>query len=219
MSLPTTGDLNQFLTDEATFTVKDVDRLEFYLADAYEELQRWSGIRPFEAVVQTRKFEMARGGGIGYRATPMNPDRILRFDTPIVGDHSKQVPTITRGTTLLVADDDYWLRPNNAPLRGLPYTWAEFAGATQPAHKGVTVLAAFGYSESMPPAAWGAVLRFAAGKFVRAFKQGRFLEAITWHEGDQTESYAAKLIETLGDAWIEEAECAMKRYAMGDQFV
>jgi hypothetical protein len=209
--LPTTGDLNQFLTGEIGLTVPDIDRLEFWLADAAEQLQQITGIRPFLATEQTRKYDMRRGGRVGhYNRAPL-ADRLVQLDTPLVGDHPTIATVVKRDGVTLVADEDYWLKPMNNPQRGLPYTYIELLHPSQPAEGGIEVTGPFGYAATTPKTAWTAVLELAAAKFAVDYRTKKSDQPVSWSEGDVSESKAQQLIASFGDKWAENGTMRAER--------
>ena len=64
-----------------------------------------------------------------------------------------------------------------------------------------------------------AVLQHAAHLFAVAYRTGKFDTAVSWSEGDTSESKAQQLLSTMGDAWRDQAVAAMRTYQLTELIV
>lgn len=92
-----------------------------------------------------------------------------RFDAPWAARTLELSGGLLSLTTLTVDDDartldeDFWLGPENAAAKGLPYTFVEFAGrAVASARRGIEITGDWGRMETLTDDIWQAVLHYGA---------------------------------------------------------
>lgn len=95
------------------------------------------------------------------------------------------------GTTLTV-DEDFWLGPENAAVKRMPYLWAEFRRPLHGIERSIWVTGKWGRWTSIDPRAYEAVIVKAASKLATQVAAEATGGMISWTEADSTsEKYGA----------------------------
>lgn len=196
---PTAGDLVNFLKaagfqDAAGdgFAALDPAGKVQAAIDAWEEAADWL---PFlsPGVVQTRTFDPpgppARRGG--FSSLRGGGTRLF------LGAGLLTPPVVTVAGVQYEAGFQYLMRPDNAPLKGKPYTWIEFLVAVQGRAGDIAVSGVWGYSLSVPAQAWTAILAqstaLCAPQLALLVSRG----VIERKAGDEMEKYSAAGVTPL----------------------
>jgi hypothetical protein len=124
--------------------------------------------------------------------------------TSIVTGYSASTTNPQAGTAQ-VAEDDYWLLPEEAPLQNRPYTQVEFAAARWGDPRSVRITGRWGFCSIVPEDAWQAVLQYGALLAASDLQTNLTLGMLEYTEAVVTERYGptplAKLVERWQDVW------------------
>lgn len=129
----------------------------------------------------------------------------------IVMGYSASSTNPQAGTTL-VAEDDYWLLPEEAPLMSKPYTHVEFAVSMWGAPRSIRVTGRFGYGANVPEDAWQAVLQYGASMAWPDLAVNLSLGLLSYTEAGVTETSGPKALADYNEQWQANFQRAVNRY-------
>jgi hypothetical protein len=158
---PTAADLQAFLRGLSTPLPAGLDlaALEEKVADAVAEWEERTGWRPYlapSAPVTLLYDPPSPTAGAAF-ATGWRGGRILELKTGLLS-----LTSLTVTDTAYTLGQDFWLRPNNAAPRGLPYTEIEFLGPVFGLPQSVAVGGVFGCVAQLPDTTWRRIIERAA---------------------------------------------------------
>jgi hypothetical protein len=162
--LVTTG----ILDSPATAPLDTLDRAGA-IAAAVAEWERQTGYQPFLAagVDSSRYYDGPES------------ERLL-LDGGLAAN-----PTYVKvGGSTYTLNSEYWVKPDNALVKGQPIGWIEFAGVLGPTRRLIEIAGRWGYATTVPDDAWQAILAGAAVLLypVLALEIGRGISAIDLHD-------------------------------------
>jgi hypothetical protein len=201
MAWPTSDDLLDFLkaarlvatTPTAWQELLDVDTA---LESAIEEFEARVGYRPFLA-------------GEDATARKFTPEGLSILD---LDGGATSVETVALDGETLEEDKDYWLMPANAPAEGKPFTYIEFDEPLFGKRNSLVITALWGYAAAVPAKAKTTVLAGAAGLLSPQLASGIANGLIRLTQGDQTEEWGSKPLESITAGWQSQFEGGVKHY-------
>lgn len=112
------------------------------IATAISDWEYATGHQPFLAASSnsTRYFDPPRDGR-------------LTFDTGLASFTS-----LTLSGTTLTSGTDFYLGPQNASARSIPYEWADFGSNPGGLPRSIAITGRWGYATTLPPIAWEAII-------------------------------------------------------------
>ncbi len=168
---PSTGELAAFLVSLGLIDMMQAATLplQTFLDASIQAWEEQTGWHPFvkDSADVARRFDPPgpnrRGGAWSSRGGRWLLD--LRAGlisvTSIVSGYSAS-PTNPQAGTALVAEEDYWLLPDEAPLEGKPYTEVEFGSAIWGGARSIRIVGRWGYTADIPGHIWQAILECGA---------------------------------------------------------
>jgi hypothetical protein len=217
---PTSTELSSYLvgTGLVSSTVAATLSLTDKAAAASSGWEEATGWHPFikDSSDVARRFDPPgpnRGHGIwwprGGKWVLTLPAGLLTV-TSIVTGYSASSTNPQAGTAQVV-EDDYWLLPDDAPLKNRPYTQVEFATCQWGEARSIRITGKWGYCETIPEDAWQAILQYGAllaAPDLAGQLTGGLLE---WTE-EAHERYAEKPLAHWIDQWQKTFDRAVARY-------
>lgn len=106
------------------------------------------------------------------------------------------ITTLTTGVTptstgtVLTANRDYWIRPQNADAQGKPFTYVEFAGTQYGNPSSIVIVGKWGFTNAIDGTVFRAILRGAAAESADAGVLARFGGLKGFEEASVKESYS-----------------------------
>jgi hypothetical protein len=162
------------------------------LDGAAREFERRTQYRPFlsDGLTETRLFDSAPNTYLDLRAGLLSVSSLTVNGQPYA-----------QGT-------QFWLKPDNAPAEGKPFTAIDFSGLREfgyaqlysplttlffPGfgHQSVAVTGVWGYCLQLPPDVWQAVMVKAAASVLRPYGVKRAGGMVRWEESGVSEQYAS----------------------------
>jgi hypothetical protein len=220
---PTSTDLTAFITSLNLFDSADLSAILAAMnlaqkadaaAEAWETATGW---HPFlaDAATSTRRFDppgpnkgqLSRGGG---RRLYLQGG-IITVPTVVVGY------TATSPGSTLVYDQDFWLLPQNAAERKLPWEWVEFGFNQSGPPRSVQVTAKWGYQQYIPDHAWQMILEKAAFLCLPELETQSTGGTKSFTEGGTTESYGPSgILSVPREVWEKRWEELTSSYVRLD---
>lgn len=200
------------LVSGAGITIPATFNVEYQLYGAIEELEQTTGYRPFLAgASDTYRFDPPGPNDRGMRR---GGSRLLLLDQAFVTvTEVRTGVTPDDAGTVLVENEDYYLRPENYDKHLEPITQILFASIQYGLPRSIKVTGTPGYAEEIRADVWNAVRDLAAGRVAHALRQGIAAgQPIDWTSGDVSERRSIELLQKLGDAWYSGARRVIARY-------
>jgi hypothetical protein len=219
MAYPSSANLQSYLNALGLLTTTQVAALNLAdriaaATDAWEEETGWKPFlkdssdvaRVFTPPGPNRKPGLTgRGGG-----TLLDLDCGLLTVTSIVTGYSAS-PTSPQAGTTAVAEDDYWLLPEGAPLRNRPYTQVEFAVSIWGVARSVRIVGKWGYCSTIPDDVFQAILRQGALQTADELVALRTGGMVEWSE-EASEKYGDNPLGKYLDRWQSDWDKAVLKH-------
>lgn len=119
----------------------------------------------------------------------------------------------------LTEGSDFWLKPDNAPAKGRPYTWVEFwrvpgwayfgLGADQ---RSIVIVGKWGYTASVDAHVRQALLCHAASNAAPMLAAARTGGMQKWSEADTSEAYSDNPFGAMQEVWQREYDKAVSAH-------
>jgi hypothetical protein len=216
---PSASNLQSYLNSLGLLTTAQVAALNLTdriaaATDAWEEETGWHPFikdtsdvsRQFTPPGPNRKPGLTGRGG-GY---VLDLDCGLLTVTSIVTGYSASPTSPSAGTTE-VAEDDYWLLPEGAPLENRPYTQVEFAASIWGQARSIRITGKWGFCSTLPDDAFQAILRMGALQTADELVALRTGGMIEWEE-EARERYGENPLGKYLERWQSDWDRAVMRY-------
>ncbi len=236
---PTAADLQIFLVGSGLLSNPptaaqqagiDLDSAIYTAIAEWERRTKWM---PFLSATQTRTYTpegpytgpLATFAGLGSLSLlSRGGSNFLFLKGGILGVTSVTMnKTGTDPGTVLTANSDYWLRPNNAPFSRRPFTHIEFGANQWGAPQSIEVIGIFGFCPSvavtgyanlgMEEEVWRTILKMAAADLasnLAVLKTGGVTE---FRQENVTRKYAGvHAYSGIAQMWTADVEKTVRRY-------
>jgi 8-oxo-dGTP pyrophosphatase MutT (NUDIX family) len=217
---PSAAELEAYVVSTGLVSADDVGDVDFQSAAeaAVREWEEQTGWLPF----------LAAAANTSRRYDPPGPNRSGGFTGTLRGGASRlwlgagivssTTPTIVTGYTPTVAgttlthEDDFWMGPENADLKGKPWQFVEFSGSQFGGPRSIRITGRFGYSATLGDEVWEAVRLQGAlliAPEIEGIITGGMIEA---EEADIRERYGNDPLATFTARWEKRIAAVVNRY-------